>query len=216
VALIGNIIDRLLEPILTKIKEAFAPIGRVIGFFTRFWDSVTSLGGKINHLIELILGEITEWKNFRQNIAFRTKVISLPAAVDHFQEFVQMVKAAWQAVLDLVEQIKSKAGGETPSEEAEQAIKDIESSGLKGIVEKFPRLLKGLEKLLGFLAIVLDALESIIAAVDDLTTIVEALQALRIDIESGGPLFLKQSNTRRIVTLDDGKKMKIRVGNLHS
>jgi hypothetical protein len=215
VALFSDVIDRLLQPILAKIKEVFAPFAKVVGFFTRFWDSITSLGGKVNHLIDLVLGEIDAWKNFKENIAFRTKLISIPVAIDHVQEFWQMIVAAWKAVLDLVEQVKSKAGGETPSEEAEQAIKDIETSSFKGIVEKFPKLLKGLEKLLGFLAIILDALESIIAAVDDLTTILEALRALREDVESGGPLFLKQTNARKTLKLEDGSKIKIRVGSLH-
>ncbi len=215
-ALGADILNRLLEPILNRLKQAFAPFGKLVEFVTRFKDAVFSLGTRVHDLISLVQSEVQEWRNFRQNVAFRTKVVSLPAALDHIQEFSQMIAAAWQAVLDLVKQLRSKF--ETtgnPTEEAEQAIADIEESGFKTIIEKFPKLFKGFEKVLGFVAIVLDAVETISGAVDDLTTIVHALQAIREDVESGGPLFLSQSNARRTETLADGTKIKIRLGNLH-
>ena len=215
-ALGADLIQRLLQPIIDRVKQAFAPFGKLVAFVTRFKDSIFSLGGKIRHLIDLTVSEVNEWRNFRQNIAFRTKVISLPVAIDHIGEFWQMIVAAWQSVLELVKELRGKF--ETtgnPTQDAEEAIADIQNSSFKGIVEKFPRLLKGLEKVLGFVAIVLDALESIITAVDDLTTIVEALKAIREDVETGGPLFLSQSNKRRTIHSDEGP-LKIRVGSLHS
>jgi uncharacterized protein Yka (UPF0111/DUF47 family) len=162
------------------------------------------------------LSEIDSWRNFKENIAFRTKLVSIPHAIDHAQDFVQQVRDAWSAVLDVVKEIKGKF--ETtgnPTEEAEEAISDIENSGLRTIVEKFPKLFKGLEKLLGFLAILLDAFESISKTIDDLTKIVEALKTLREDVETGGKLFLGQTNRRKTVHLDDGTKVSFRVGNLH-
>lgn len=219
-ALGGDLINRLIQPIIDKIidklKSVFAPFGKLIGFVTRFKDAIFTLGTRVRELIDLILSEIDEWKNFKENIAFRTKVINVRSAIDHIEEFWQMIVAAWDAIQDLVRQIKGKF--ETtgnPTQEAEEAISDIESSGFKTIVEKFPKLFKGLEKVLGFVAIILDAVETISAAVDDLRTIVEALKAIREDIETGGPLFLKQSNPRRVETLEDGTKIKIRLGNLH-
>jgi hypothetical protein len=212
-----GLLDRLLEPIIAKIKEVFAPFGKLIDFVAHFWTSITGLGGKIRDLINLVISEVNEWKNFKENIAFRTRVINVKSAIEHVQEFIQQIAAAWRAIQELVQQLKSKfeTTGD-PAQEAREAIDDIENSGFRTIFEKFPKLLRGLEKVLGFVAIVLDALESIITAVDDLTTIVNALKTLREDIETGGPLFLKQSNTRRTVTLEDGTKMKIRVGSLHS
>jgi prophage DNA circulation protein len=205
-----------LEPIISRLKQAFAPFGKLIEFVTRFKDAIFTLGSRTRHLIDTIISEVNEWRNFRENIAFRTKVVSLPAAVDHVQEFWQMITAAWSAILDLVEQIKGKFQTTgNPTQEAEEAIADIEKSGFKTILEKFPKLFKGFEKVLGFVAIVLDVVETLSASVDDLTTIVEALKAIREDVESGGPLFLKQTNKRRIETLEDGTKIKIRLGNLH-
>jgi len=217
VALIDDLLHRLLQPIFDKIKEVFAPFGKLIEFVTHFWTSITSLGGKVQNLINLVVSEINEWRDFKENISFRTRVVNVKSAIDHIQEFYQQLIGAWNAIVDLVKELKGKfqTTGD-PAQEAREAVEDIEKSEFRSILQKFPRLLKGLEKVLGFVAIVLDALESIITAVDDLTKIAEALKGIREAVESGGPLFLKQSNPRRIVKFKDGGSIKIRVGSLHS
>jgi hypothetical protein len=216
-SLIGDIASRLLQPLIDAIKKALGPFGKLFDLLGKFWTNVTSLGSKIQELVNLILGEIEAWKSFRENITFRTRVISLPAAVDHIQQFWDEIKNAWNAVIDLIKQIKGKfqTTGD-PTAEAEEAIEDIEGSGFKTILEKFPKLAKGLEKLLGFVAIIVDALETIIASVDDLIAIVQALKDIRINIETADAIFLQNKNARKTVKLADGTSMKIRVGNLHS
>jgi|SRR5215813_5087861 len=215
-SLIGDALDRLLAPIIDKVKSAFAPFGRAFNLVGQFWDKLTTIGSRTREIFDLVESEISEWRNFKENVAFRTKLISLPAAIDHAQDFIEQVREAWAAVLDIVKSVKGKF--ETtgnPTEEAEEAISDIENSGFKTLVEKFPKLFKGLEKVLGFLAILLDAFESISNGLDDVLTILRALQTFREDLETGGPLFLKQSNPRKIVHLDDGTRVSFRVGNLH-
>ena len=216
--LLQDAIDRLLSPIFDKIKQAFAPFGKLVDFVFHFWTKLQEVATKINSLIALVISEVNEWKNFKENLAFRTKVTNASVLINGVQEFWQQMVAAWNSIQDLVKEIKGKfaGAGEDPADEVRAAIKDVEESGFKDILAKFPRLLKGAEKVLGFVAIVLDALTTILAAIDDLTTIAEALKAIREDIETGGPLFLKQSNPRRTVRLEDGTSMKIRVGNLHS
>src|ERR1041385_88885 len=215
-SVIGDIIDRLLAPLFEKVKKIFEPFGKAFNLVGRFWTQLTSIVSRSQSLVELVISEVTEWRNFRENIAFRTKLVSLPAAVNHVQDFIAEVRAAWSAVVELVQQLKGKF--ETtgnPTEEAEEAIADIQNSGFKTIIEKFPKLFKGLEKLLGALAILLDAFESISVGIDDLTTIVNALRDLRIDVESGGPLFLQQSNRRKSIRLKEGGSIRVRIGNLH-
>jgi hypothetical protein len=215
-SVIGDIIDRLLAPLFEKVKKIFEPFGKAFNLVGRFWTQLTTIVSRSQSLVELVISEVTEWRNFRENIAFRTKLVSLPAAVNHVQDFIAEVRAAWSAVVELVQQLKGKF--ETtgnPTEEAEEAIADIQNSGFKTIIEKFPKLFKGLEKLLGALAILLDAFESISVGIDDLTTIVNALRDLRIDVESGGPLFLQQSNRRKSIRLKEGGSIRVRIGNLH-
>ena len=215
-SVIGDIIDRLLAPLFEKVKKIFEPFGKAFNLVGRFWTQLTTIVSRAQSLVELVISEVSEWRNFRENIAFRTKLVSLPAAVDHVQDFIAEVRAAWSAVVELVQQLKGKF--ETtgnPTEEAEEAIADIQNSGFKTIIEKFPKLFKGLEKLLGALAILLDAFEAISVGIDDLTTIVNALRDLRVDVESGGPLFLQQSNRRKSIRLKEGGSIRVRIGNLH-
>ena len=212
-----GLIQNLEDRILSQLKVILAPFSKLFDFITHFWNSITSLGTRIQNLIALVLSEVNAWRQFQQNIAFRTKVINVSAAIEHIQDFWAQMVAAWASIEDLARELKGKfqTTGD-PAQEASDAIKDIENSGFRDLLAKFPKLLKGLEKVLGFAAIVLDAVESISSAIDDLTAIVNATAAIREDIESGGPLFLKQTNPRKTVTLEDGTKMKIRVGNLHS
>ena len=216
-ALIQDIIDRLLAPIFDKIKQVFAPFTKLVDFIFHFWTKLQETGTKINSLIALVLSEVSEWQNFRENLAFRTKVTNASVLIEGVREFWAQMVAAWNSIQDLVREIKGKfaGAGEDPAQEVREAIKDVEESGFKNILAKFPRVLKGAEKLLGFVAILLDAMTTILAAIDDLTTIVEALKAIREDVETGGPLFLKQSNPRKTIRLADGGTMKIRIGNLH-
>ena len=215
-SLIGDLLDRALEPILAKIKSALGPFGKAFDLVGKFWTNLKTIGQRTRTLINTILSEIDAWRNFKENIAFRTRVISVGAAINHIQDFIDEVRAAWQSVIDIVAEIRSKlepAGN--PTEEAEQAIEDIEQSGIRDILAKFPKLLKGAEKILGFLAILIDAFESVSNVIDDLNRILTAAKDLRELVESGGPIFLSQTNKRRVEHLDDGTRVVFRVGNLH-
>jgi hypothetical protein len=214
---LSDIISRLLDPILAKLKEALGPFGKLFDLLGKFWTNLSNLFGDIQKLVDSILFEIRAWRTFKESLSFRTRVINVKSAIDKTEEFWRQIVAAKDAVIDLWQQLKSKVEfGGNPTEEAEAAVKDIEASGFKTILEKFPRLLKGAEKALGFVAIVADALESIISAIHDLQAIVDVLKAIREEIETGSTVFLSQTNRRKTVTLSDGTTMKIRVGNLHS
>jgi hypothetical protein len=214
---LSDIISRLVDPILDKIKEALGPFGKIFELLGKFWTNLTHLFTDIQNLVDSILFEIQAWRSFKESLSFRTRVINVKSAIEKTEEFWREIVRAKDAVIDLWKQLRGKL--ETtgnPAEEAEEAIADIEGSGFKTILEKFPKLLKGAEKVLGFVAIVADALESIISAVADLQAIVNVLKDIREEIETGATIFLSQKNARRTVTLTDGTTMKIRTGNLHS
>lgn len=205
-----------LKPLVEKI---LGPFGKVIDLVERLWNGVTNSVAKINSLYQSIVDEIEAWRNFKQSLAFRTRVISINKAIDQGGALLAGIPASWRAIVDLVSQLRSKfagIGSGNPAEDARAALKDIEDSPFKNILTKWPKFAKGLEKLLGWVALIADALDSILAAVDDLQTIVNETKAIREAVETGETIFLSQKNTRRTVTLEDGTKMKIRVGNLHS
>lgn len=207
----------IFNPILAALKRALGPFGKLFDLLGKFWENLKTVGTRSQKLISSIIDEITAWKNFKENISFRTRVINVKAAIDKSEEFIQQLSAAWNAIKDLISQIKQKfqTAGD-PVGDAKAAVDDIESGGFKGILEKFPRLAKGLEKLLGWVALLADTLETISSSIDDLQTIIDTISAIREEVETGSTIFLQQKNPRKTLKLDDGTPIKIRVGNLHS
>ena len=206
----------IFNPLLAAIKRALGPFGKLFDLLSKFWSRITKLWTNLNKLVVSITTEISEWKRFKEDIRYRTRVISIPAAVEKTRDFIDQIVRARDAIFDLWDILKSKFEGTTnPTEEAEEAIKDIEQSGLHDILSKFPKLLKGAEKVLGFISLVADALESILDAIDDLQRIVDVLKSIREEVEHGSTVFLSQSNRRKTLKLADGGTIKVRLGNLH-
>jgi hypothetical protein len=214
---LADILSPLIQPLLDAIKRLLGPFGKLLDIIGKFWTNLTTLGERTSKLFQSILAEITAWRNFKEDISFRTRVINVKRAIEKSQEFIDQLKLAWGAIKDLVQNLKGKfqTAGD-PVGDAKAAVDDIESSGFKGILEKFPKLAKGLEKVLGFVALLADALESISSGIDDLQAILDTITAIREEVETGSTVFLGQTNARRTVKLADGGTIKIRVGNLHS
>jgi hypothetical protein len=211
------LLDALLKPVFDEIAKLLAPFSKLFDLLTHFWTNIKNLFSDAQNLVQSVIAEVNAWRNFKENISFKTRLVSLPIAYDATKEFILSIPAAWHAIVDIVNQIKGKLEtGGNPTEEAENALKDIEEGGFKGILKQFPKFAKGLEKVLGFISLVADALESIISGIHDLQTIVDTLKGIREEIESADTVFLKQTNPRRIVKLEDGSTIKIRVGHLHS
>jgi hypothetical protein len=209
----------LLHPLLSFLEPLLGPLRKAFALITHLWRNVTDGITKGTALAQLIISEIAAWRNFKQDISYRTGVISVPKAIEQTKEFIAGLIDAWHSIVDLFSKLKGKiteSGGGNPTEEAEQAVADIENSGFKGILKQFPKLAKGLEKALGFVALLADALDTILGAIDDLTAIVNALKSIREEVEHGKTVFLQQKNPRKIVQLRKGGSIKIRVGNLHS
>lgn len=212
-----SLIETLLSPFVDQIKKLLAPFTRLFNLLTGFWTNIKSVFTDAQTLVNTVVDEVNAWRNFKENISFKNRLVSLPKAYDQTKEFILQIPEAWHAVVNLFQELKGKL--ETtgnPTEEAEQAVKDIENSGFKAIFKQFPKFAKGFEKVLGFIAIVADALQSIIGAIHDLQTIVDTLRAIREEVETANTIFLKQTNPRRTLKLADGSSIKIRVGNLHS
>lgn len=213
-----GLLEKLIAPLLEKLKQVFAPFRKVVDLIGKFVHNVTNLRADVQSLAELVVSEINEWKNFKENIAFRTRVINVKSAIEHIQDFWNEIRGAWAAVVDLWTHLRetvSETGGGNPEAEARAAIEDIEASGFSRILEKLPKFAKVFEKALGVIALVADGLEQMVTFVADMTTIVNALRDIRLAVESGEQLFLKQSNARRTETLSDGTKIRIRLGKLH-
>lgn len=217
-SLITDLAEKLFAPILQALKKALGPLGKAFDLITHLWRNLTDGFRKGQELAALIMSEISAWRSFKEDIAYRTGVISIPAAVQQTRDLINEVVSARDAIVDLFRQLKGKLteiGGGNPTEEAEQAVKDIEQSGFSSILKQFPKFARGLEKVLGFVSLLVDTTTTLLSAIDDLLTIVQTLRDLREEVEHGSTVFLQQKNARKSLALKKGGSIRVRIGNLH-
>jgi len=212
----SGIASRFLAPIVDRIKALLGPFGKLIDKLKETYDKLIHVFDAGQKLTDSVIAEIDGWKNFKSDIRFSQRVIQIERAVQKTKDLIEGIPESWKAIVDIFKTIKSQLTSESnPIEDAEAATEDIESSGVKTLLEKFPRLAKGLEKVLGALALVLTALEAIADTIHDLQTIVDELKAIRLEIEKLDTIFLSQSNKRKVLRLSNGSTIRVRVGKLH-
>jgi len=207
-----------LPAVFDAIKRILGPFGKLFDILKKSFDELATIIERSTKLLDGIIAEAKAWQNFKQDIRFKSRVINLESAIEKTRALIEGIPAAWRSIQDIFKQFKEQfptAGN--PAAEAEALIEDVEAEGgVKALLKKFPKLAKGLEKVLGVLALVLQALESISKTVDDLQTILDEITRLRLEVEKLDTIFLSQSNKRARVKLADGKSIRIRVGKLHT
>jgi hypothetical protein len=204
-----------LGALFDLIKKLLGPFGKVLDAGKQLYDHVVGILDAAEKLKDSIIGEITAWKTFKQDIRLRQRVVNLESAIEKTRDLIEGIPEAWRSIQDLVKQFKKQVSSENPVEDTEAIVEDIESGGIKDVLAKFPRLAKVFEKLLGVLAILLQAAEAIANGIDDVQQIVDEFKRLRLEVERLDTIFLQQANKRKTLRLADGSKIKIRVGNLH-
>jgi methyl-accepting chemotaxis protein len=213
---LSAIASRFLQPILDRIKTLLGPFGKLIDKVKQTYDQVVNVFGAGQKLVDSVIAEVDGWRNFKSDIRFSQRVIQIERAIQKTKDLIEGIPESWRAIVDVFKTIKSQVTDQTnPAEDAESVVEDVESGGAKNLLERFPRLAKGLEKVLGALALILTALEAVAKVIHDLQTIVDELKAIRLEIEKLDTIFLSQSNKRKTLHLDNGKKIRIRLGKLH-
>jgi hypothetical protein len=208
----------LIEPLLTRIRQSLGPLGKLWDKTVEAYNHVVGVIGKTDQLAETIKSEIEAWKNFKQDIRLKQRVVNLEIAIEKTTQLIQGIPDSWHAILDLVKNIKGKIAGvpEPVAGEVEAIESEFETGGVANLLKRFPALAKFFTKALGFVTILVDALESIADAIDDLQTIVDETQRIRLEIEKLDTIFLQQNNKRKTLKLASGKTIRIRVGSLHT
>ena len=213
--------DSLLKPLTDLFNRIFGGtvVGKLVSKISDGVGHVTTLFDRIEHLIDSIKNEITEFSHWKEDVRFTSRVINIPKAVQQITDLIVGFKAAWQAILKLVQDFRQTLeGGEDPKQEATELAEDLGDAGNAGesLLKRLPKLARGLEKLLGVVTLIVDAIIQWSDAVDQLQTIVDEVTRLREAIETGETIFLSQKNTRKSLQLAEGGSIRIRVGNLHS
>jgi hypothetical protein len=145
--------------------------------------------------------EIAGFKNFKQDLRFKSRVVNLEQAIQKTRDLILGIPASWRAVLDLFSQIKSAIQKDVVAEEG-AAILAVETAGLSEVVVGITVIYQ-----------VASFVESVIS---DFQTIVDEIGRLRREIEKLDTIFLSQSNKRKTLKLADGGSIKVRVGKLHA
>jgi hypothetical protein len=187
---VGDLIKPLLDKLAPSLMRIYNHIRQAIDKIIHFKTAVTSMFHKIETLVSNVETEIEAIKNFEFNPQWKTRVISVPRAIEDTQDLIDQAKDAVSAIRDLVSKFKDKLNAPEEIEPSEME-KDIEKIGEK--------LGKGCEKILGWLTLIVDAFLTIDEGIDDLQIIVDAFSALRNEVEHLDTLFLPQGNPKKVV-----------------
>lgn len=206
--------------IFDAIKTFLGPFGQLIDKIKDGATHLLNIRSSIEKLRTSILEEIAGFKNFKQDIRVKQRVVNLETAIAKTRDVIQGIPEAWNSIKDIITQIREKfsesTGTTDAAAEAEAVATDIEEGGAKALLTKFPKLAKALEKVVVVVGLIVDALKFVSDIVDDLQTIVDEVKRLRLEIEKLDSIFLPQSNKRKTLKLADGGSIRVRVGKLHS
>ena len=201
--------------LFSGLTSFLGPLGKIWDHLKEVYNHSINIYANAQALVQSVIDEIDGWKNFKQDIRLKQRVVQIESAIQKTRDLVEGIPAAWRSIVDLVKQFKGQLGESNPVEETEALTEDLESGGFKALLEKFPALGKALEKVLGFLAILVSALQAISDSIDDLQKIVDELKGLRLEFEKLDTIFLSQSNKRKTLRLEDGSSIRVRIGKLH-
>jgi len=201
-----QLLSEKLDPIITPLRP-------VIHLLTNFKDSTIGLFGRATKLATDIRSEYEAIKNFKEDLHWRGRVVNAPQVVKKVKRLVEIPSEVAGRLKDLWTRLEQQIGI-NPTRAAEDAVNALEGiEDFRGFITRFaPKLAKGLEKLLGILAIALDCVIAWNGAIDDLQTIVDDIREVRLDIEKLDLVFLPQNHARRWVTLEDGRRTRWRIG----
>ena len=206
--LVQSLLDKAIAYLSQFTAPFLRPIRALIVLFTKFKDNTVGIFDAASTLIEDTTDEYIQIRDFKSRPQWRNRVISVPKAVENIQKLVEVPNQVLTAFKDLVNQLKQKLDPGAFKLDDLEGIED-----LRAFIGKFgSKFAAGAEKLLGAVALIVDALVTIRAVIDDLQSIVDAVKTVREDLENLDGLFLQQNNPRKIVTATSN----IRVGHLHS
>jgi len=186
---------------LAGIRKIISDVGTLISDFTKTFTKISGVVDSVVHLFNSVKDEIAGFKNFKQDLRFKSRVVNLELAVQKTRDLILGIPASWRAVLDLISNIKSAIAKDIAAEEG-AALTAVETAGLSEVVVG-----------LGVIYQVANTVENVIS---DFQTIVDEISRLRKEIEKADSIFLQQGNKRKTLKLDDGSSIRVRTGKLHA
>jgi len=187
-------IDQLWEFVLKK----FPVLQRLLDLAKKIIEHFTGVFQAGVDLVTSAETEFGKWKNFKEDIRFRQRVVQVEKALTKAEEFFQEIIKAWKDIVSIIRgsALKLETGGAAEIAEAASGV------GLPLAV-------------VNAIVIVVEVLDTIRNVIDTAQNIVNVVRDLRELIE-GDLIFLQQRNKRKSFKLEDGKTIRVRLGKLHA
>jgi hypothetical protein len=187
-------LDQLWAFILKKfpvIEKLLDLAKKIIGHFTGVFDAAKTL-------FDSAQSEFQAWKHFKEDLRFKQRVVVVEQAITKTKDLITKIIDAWKEILSLIKNasIKLETGGAAEVAEAATGI------GLPLAV-------------VNAIVLIVEVLDTVRNLIDTAQNIVDVVTGIRQFIQ-GDFLFLQQRNPRKVLQLDDGSSIKIRVGKLHA
>ena len=186
---------------LAGIRKIIADLGTLFTDFKNTFTKITGVVDSVVHLFNSVKEEIAAFKNFKQDLRFKSRVVNLESAIQKTRDLILGIPASWRAILDLISNIKKAIAKDVAAEEG-AAILAVETAGLSEVVVG--------------LTIIYQVASTVENVISDFQTIVDEITRFRKEIEKLDTIFLSQSNKRKSLKLEDGSSIRVRVGKLHS
>jgi phage-related protein len=189
---VGSVFGAVKGLFQTVVSE----VGKIINVVLHIRDYTIGVVEEAIDLIHEVEDEYDQIVHFKFVTHWKTRVVSVPRVFDNVQELIKLPGIVINAFKDLVANIRTRF----TTLEAAEAVEEV---------------IPGLGQAAGIITLIAEVLVIIKGTVDDLKTIVDAIQTFRKDIENLDAIFLPNTNPRKIEQLADGGSIKIRVGSLH-
>jgi phage-related protein len=183
----------LLSKVTSTIQSIISEVTKIIDVVVHIRDYTVGVVEDAIALIQEIETEIDAIKNFKLQAQWKHRVISVPKVIDNIAALIALPTTVWDAIKDLISNIKSRI----TATEAAEAVEEV---------------IPGLGQAAGIVTLIAEILIIVKGSIADLKTVVDAVKTVREDIENFDLIFLKSTNPRKIVTQT---KAKIRIGSLH-
>src|SRR5215831_19027640 len=133
---------------ISSVKSFATKVSNVASFenFRTFWDDLVKLFDKVKnlynhfvgvfqagqHLFDTVKGEVDAWKNFKEDIRIRQRVVQIERAIQKTRDLILGIPASWRAAIDLIAQARKAITKDIVAEEVAAATA-IETAGLSEI-----------------------------------------------------------------------------------
>jgi hypothetical protein len=198
-ALLDTLLSHLgLDALWDFILKKFPVIQKLLDLAKKIIEHFTGVFDAAKNLFDSAQSEFQAWKHFKEDIRFKQRVVVVEQAIKKTQDLVTKIIDAWKEILSLIKNasIKLETGGAAEVAEAATGI------GLPIAV-------------VNAIVLIVEVLDTVRNLIDTAQNIVDVVTGIRQFIQ-GDFLFLQQRNKRKVLQLEDGSSIKVRVGKLHA